>query len=138
MAEVRRNQRITTEGVRLLSLRPDVSIGGARDIREIALRAELGSMLDPADILLVLDTLRASRNLRNLIVRTAEQKGGLETLAFIVGGMTLLPKVEEEIERCINDDGEVLDSASPALAKIRVNVRAAHNRLISRLQQIIS
>lgn len=138
MAEVRRNQRITTEAVRLLSLRPDVSIGGARDIREIAMRAELGSMLDASDILLVLDTLRASRNLRTLIVHTEEQKGGIGTLSFIADGMTLLPKVEEEIERCINDDGEVLDSASPALAKIRVNVRSAHNRLMSRLQQIIS
>src|SRR5439155_25524823 len=90
------------------------------------------------DILLVLDTLRAGRNLRNLVVRTAEQRGGLDTLSFIADGMTLLPKVEEEIERCINDDGEVLDSASPALAKIRVKVRAAHSRLLARLQAIIS
>ncbi len=138
IAEVRRWQRITSEAVRLLSLRPDITLGGARDVRDITRRAELGSVLDTSDILMVADTLRASRNLRNLIVRTAEQKSGLETLSFIADGMTLLPKIEEEIERCINDDGQVLDSASPALAKIRVNVRTAHNRLIARLQQIIS
>ena len=107
--QVQRAQRITTEAVRLLAVRPDVTIGGARDVREIARRAELGSLLDPEDILLVRATLAASRNLRNLIVHAAEQKGGLDTLRFIADGITLLPKVEQEIERCINDDGEVLE-----------------------------
>jgi DNA mismatch repair protein MutS2 len=137
IAQVRRNQRITTEAVHLLSLRPEVTIGGARDIRETVKRAELGSVLDPADILQVLDTMRACRVLRDLIVRTSE-RGGLDLLAFIADGITPLPKIEQEIERCINDDGDVLDSASPALAKIRVNIRTAYNRLMAKLQQIIS
>ncbi len=138
IAQVRRSQQVTTEAVCLISLRPDVTLGGARDVRDISRRAALGAVLDAADILLVLDTLGAARNLRNLIVRTAEQRGDMDALAFIADGITVLPKVEAEIERCINDDGQVLDSASPALGKIRVNIRAAHNRLMSRLQQIIS
>ncbi|HEX9989310.1 MAG TPA: Smr/MutS family protein [Chloroflexia bacterium] len=137
IAQVRRAQRITTESARLLSLRPDVTIGGARDVRELVRRAELGSVLDPTDILAIFDTLRASRIIHNLIVRTAEQKEGLETLVFIAGGIANLPKVEGEIERCINDEGQVLDSASPALAKIRSNIRTSHSRLLSKLQQII-
>ncbi len=138
IAQVRRNQRITTEAVRLLSLRPDVTLGGARDVRELTRRAELGSLLDPTDILTVQDTLRACRLLHGLIIRTADQQGGLDTLAFIAGGLTLLPKLEDEIGRCISDDGAVLDSASPELGKLRVGIRAAHNRLMSRLQQLIS
>ncbi len=137
IAQARRNQRITTEAVRLLSLRPEVTIGAARDVRELVRRAELGSVLDPTDILQVLDTMRACRVLRDLIVRTAE-RGDLDLLAFIADGITPLPKIEQEIERCINDDGQVLDSASPALGKIRVNIRAAYNRLMAKLQQIIS
>jgi DNA mismatch repair protein MutS2 len=137
IVHVRRNQRITTEAVRLLSLRPEVTIGGARDVRELVRRAELGSVLDPSDILQVLDTLRACRVLRDLIVRTAE-RGELDLLAFIADGITPLPKIEHEIERCINDDGQVLDSASPALGKIRANIRVAYNRLMAKLQQIIS
>lgn len=137
ITQVRRSQRITTEAVRLLSLRPDVSIGGAHDIRELARRAELGSLLEPKEFLAVLDTLRAGRNLRSLILRTHEQRNELEILTFIADGISPLPKVEAEIERCINDEGMVLDSASPALGKIRVNIRAAHSRLINRLQQII-
>jgi DNA mismatch repair protein MutS2 len=137
IAQVQRFQRITTQAVRLLSLRPEVTIGGARDVRELARRASLGSLLDPEDILLVKATLAASRNLRNLVVFTAEQKGGLDLLRFIADGITLLPKLESEIERCINDDGEVLDSASPKLANLRSSIRGAHARLMSKLQQII-
>ncbi|HVF99816.1 MAG TPA: endonuclease MutS2, partial [Chloroflexia bacterium] len=138
ITQVRRNQRITSEAVRLLSLRPDVTLGGARDIRELVRRAELGSVLDPGEVLMVLDTLRACRILHGVITRTAEQRGELPTLAFIADGLTLLPKLEQEIERCISEDGQVLDSASPALGKIRVGIRAAHNRLMQRLQQLIS
>lgn len=138
ITQVRRNQRITSEAVRLLSLRPDVTLGGARDIREMVRRAELGSVLDPSEVLMVLDTLRACRILHGVITRTAEQRGELPTLAFIADGLTLLPKLEQEIERCISEDGQVLDSASPALGKIRVGIRAAHNRLMQRLQQLIS
>ncbi|HEY0068508.1 MAG TPA: endonuclease MutS2, partial [Chloroflexia bacterium] len=138
ITQVGRNQHITTEAVRLLSLRPDVTLGGARDIREMVRRAELGSVLDPSDVLMVLDTLRACRILHGVIMRTEEQKGELPTLAFIADGLTLLPKLEQEIERCISDDGQVLDSASPALGKLRVGIRAAHARLMQRLQQLIS
>ncbi|MDQ5823166.1 MAG: Smr/MutS family protein [Chloroflexota bacterium] len=138
ITQVRRNQRITTEAVRLLSLRPDVTLGGARDIREMVRRAELGSVLDPSEVLMVLDTLRSCRILHGVIARTQEQRSELPTLAFIADGLTLLPKLEQEIERCISDDGQVLDSASPALGKIRVGIRAAHSRLMQRLQQLIS
>jgi DNA mismatch repair protein MutS2 len=137
--EARRAQQITTEAVQLLSVRPEVTIGSARDVRELVRRASLGSVLDPTDILQVLDTLRAARVLRDLIRRTAENKTTeLPQLAFMADGITSLPKLEGEIERCINEEGQVLDGASPQLGKIRVNIRAAHNRLMAKLQQIIS
>lgn len=137
LAQAQRNLRITTEAVHLLSLRPDVTTGGTRDVREIASRAALGSLLDPPNILLVKATLAASRNLRNLIVHTAEGRGGLDTLRFIASGISTFPRLEAEIERCINDDGQVLDSASDKLSNIRKNIRAAHSRLMAKLQQIL-
>ena len=99
LAQAQRNLRITTEAVHLLSLRPDVTTGGTRDVREIASRAALGSLLDPPNILLVKATLAASRNLRNLIVHTAEGRGGLDTLRFIASGISTFPRLEAEIER---------------------------------------
>ena len=43
-----------------------------------------------------------------------------------------------EISRCIDDKGEVRDSASPALNDIRRNVRIVHDRLMQKLQRIVN
>lgn len=137
LTQIRRLQRITTEAVRLLSLRPDITIGGARDVRELAGRAALGSLLDPGEILLVKSTMAAARNLRTMIVNTADNRGGLDTLRFIADGITPLPKLEAEIERCINEEGQVLDSASVKLGSLRQGIRVAHSRLMAKLQQIL-
>ncbi|MDQ3467036.1 MAG: hypothetical protein M3411_02225, partial [Chloroflexota bacterium] len=51
---------------------PEVSIGGARDIRALATRAAKGGRLQPGDLLLVLDMLAASRNLRRAVLRLPE------------------------------------------------------------------
>ncbi len=44
----------------------------------------------------------------------------------------------DEIARCIDERGEVLDSASDALARIRRELREAHSRLMERLQRIVT
>jgi DNA mismatch repair protein MutS2 len=43
-----------------------------------------------------------------------------------------------EIERCINDQAEVTDAASPKLANIRREMLVAHDRLRSKLERIIA
>ena len=47
------------------------------------------------------------------------------------------PTLIDEIGRCIDERGEVLDSASDALARIRRELREAHARLMDRLQRIV-
>jgi len=46
--------------------------------------------------------------------------------------------VIEEIGRCIDERGEVLDSASEDLARIRRELRESHSRLMERLQRIVA
>jgi DNA mismatch repair protein MutS2 len=43
-----------------------------------------------------------------------------------------------EIERCINDQGEVTDAASPKLASIRREMLVVHDRIMTRLERIIA
>ena len=44
----------------------------------------------------------------------------------------------DEIGRCIDERGEVLDSASDALMRIRADLREAHAALMDRLQRIVA
>ncbi|MHB0868520.1 MAG: endonuclease MutS2, partial [Chloroflexota bacterium] len=46
--------------------------------------------------------------------------------------------LEQEIRRAISDAGEVVDAASPALATIRLELRRAHERLMSKLNEIVT
>ncbi|HEU0115789.1 MAG TPA: endonuclease MutS2, partial [Thermomicrobiales bacterium] len=52
---------VTAEAVDLMTNFPDVSIGGARDVRALAARAEKGGRLQPTELLQVHDMLTASR-----------------------------------------------------------------------------
>ncbi|MGI8588326.1 MAG: endonuclease MutS2 [Chloroflexia bacterium] len=135
--EARGRQQRTTEAARLLGLRPEVGLGGVHDIRRSVRRAELGAALDPADFMAIGTTIEAARELRALILRTEEQKGGLPAFAEMARGITPLPQLEAEIRRTFDKDGNIPDSASPALGRIRAQVRIAHDRLMTKLQAIL-
>ncbi len=137
LPEVRTRLTLTTEAVRLLSLRPDTSLGGTHDIREWVHRAALGAVLDYTQYLDILSTLEAARELRAMILRTQEQRDGLPGLAAVANRIAILKRVEAEINRVFDHEGNILDNASPALSKLRVQVRTTHNRLLDKLQQLI-
>lgn len=45
--------------------------------------------------------------------------------------------VEKEIKRCINEDAEIFDDASPALRKIKQKIRNVEKRIRDKLEQIL-
>src|SRR5512134_2927431 len=65
--EAVRRQRETAEARRLLRNRPNLSIGGARDVRDSVERAALGGVLEPGELLDIRNTLGAVRSLRGNI-----------------------------------------------------------------------
>jgi DNA mismatch repair protein MutS2 len=134
--EVRRSLRTTQEARRLLDDNPDVSIGGARDVRRPAGLAQRGGSLDGPTLLEVAGTLASSRQLRVRLLKLDEtQFPELRELAL---GLAQLPSLEDTITHAIGEDGNVLDSASPALARLRVEIRIAFGRLQEKLQNMIS
>src|SRR3954471_20292691 len=61
LAQAQRWQQETTEARRLLSAKPDLTIGGARDVRGPAQSAAIGGVLDPSEVLDIKNTLIAGR-----------------------------------------------------------------------------
>ncbi len=133
--EVRLRLQETTEAKTLLSTRSDVSVGGARDVRPLMRRAELEAMLQPSDLLDIRATLISTRNLRSLLLRLEQE---FPLLAEKAEGLEPLLEVVDEIGRCLDDEGRVLDSASPALARIRHEAAVARDRVVERLRRIVS
>lgn len=129
---------VTAEAVALSVQFPDLTIGGARDIRQHIQRAEKGFRLQPADFLLVMDTLRAGRELRKLFQRLPDAHERYPHLSEFAESIDNFSPLETDLGRSIGPRGDVLDGASGELARIRKAVRVAHSRLHDRLQSFLS
>lgn len=134
VAEILERQTETREARRLLSINLDVSIGGARDVRPLLEQATRSAALLPTELLDIRQTLVAARDLRRDISRLQDQ---IPRLADIADRIQECPGLIQEIGRCIGDHGEVLDSASPELARIRNESGVVHGRLLDRLNKIV-
>src|SRR5512136_134661 len=133
--EAQRRLVETTEAVKMLVTRPDLTIGGARDVRQMVDLAAHGGVLAPTDLLDIKSTLVAARTL----VRTFERLGEQFPTLFEIASQIPTPMgLVDGITRAISERGEVLDSASEALARIRRDLRIAHDRLMTKLQRMVS
>ncbi len=133
--EVRRRQAQTAEARRLLEIKSDITMGGVHDVRPLMDNALLGARLLPQDLLNIRDTLRRARLLRRSIDR---QKEEFPLLVAITAQLSPCLDVVAEIERCIDDYGEVLDSASPALSRLRSALKVARDRLMDKLNRLVA
>jgi DNA mismatch repair protein MutS2 len=122
----------TDEARGFLASRPDAGVGGARDIAGPIERAVRGGRLDPQELLDILVTLEAAGRLADAL--REEERPLLHALAR---RNQPLPAVRGRLEASIDPNGELLDSASPALGGLRRQVRIAYERLRSRLEQLV-
>jgi DNA mismatch repair protein MutS2 len=132
--EARRRQAETAEAVRLLVTHADLTIGGARDVREPVDLAAHGGVLAPSELLDIKSTLVAARTLARTFERLGESFPHLFDLA---AQLPSPPGLVDAITRTLSERGEVLDSASDKLAVIRRDMRIAHDRLLSRMQRMV-
>jgi DNA mismatch repair protein MutS2 len=125
---------LTTEAVRVLNTSPNLNTGGARDVRPAVQRARRGGVLDPEELLTIQATIGAARVVRSTVSRLDNLAPGLADLAHLIVDC---PALEQEIGRCLSETGDVLDSASPELGRIRAELKVAHQKLLDRLHDIV-
>jgi DNA mismatch repair protein MutS2 len=133
--EAARRQAETREAITLLHTHQDLTIGGARDVRETVDLANHGGVLAPTDLLDVKSTLIAARNLARLFERVG---GTYIHLYAIAESMSPPIGLIDSISRAISERGEILDSASDKLGAIRREMRIAHDRLLTKMQRMVS
>lgn len=133
-AQIQVGQKETTEARALLDQHPGLSVGGARDVRPVTHSASIGGLLNPADFLDVRATLLSARNLKRHLIRRDELYPRLTSIA---GGLNDVSPLVDAIGQVLNDQGEVIDSASPELARIRRELNVARGRMTERLQKMI-
>jgi DNA mismatch repair protein MutS2 len=122
----------TDEAVDLMGRRPDVGVGGARDIGQLVLRARRRGRLAGTELLEILDTLVAAGRLAEVL------RNERSPLMHELGrSLKPLPQLRARLEQCLDPAGELLDGASPSLGGLRRAVRVANERLHARLESLV-
>lgn len=129
--EVARRQALTTEAITLLEASEEPPLDGIRDVREAAALAARGGVLPAAPLRHIGDTITGS-----LRVRAALETPLLAGLAEAID--PALGPLADAIDRAIEDDGsELKDNATPALRKLRGELRTGRRRVAEKLEQLV-
>jgi DNA mismatch repair protein MutS2 len=135
LAEANKRLDLTSEARHLLSINDSIGVGGASDIRPLAVMARRGGVLNEIELLSVSGTLVAAR----VLSRAMEKNASLyPQLSEITSLLRPPPGIIESISRCISDHAEVMDSASSKLQSIRSEIKVSHDRLMSKLERMIN
>ena len=128
-------QARTSEAVRLLSEYSDVTVGGARDVRQQAVLASRGGVLLPEDLMDIKGTLISGRELKRFFEKLPLELPHLGSLAeFLAPPEGLI----EAISRVLNEKGEIKDSASEKLGRVRTDLKRANDRVMDKLTKIVT
>ncbi len=110
-----------------------VSLEGIHDIANAILRAQKQGILSPEELWQIATTLAGARNLR----RSLDSVDGCPYLQSLVSDLRTYPEIEQEIYRCIDEGGTVLDRASEHLGHLRAGLRQVRDRIFNTLQGIM-
>ena len=134
--EAGRRLAYTTEASRLIDLHADAGVGGAHDIRAFLARAARDGVLSPADLVEVMATVRSTMFVSRLLERLDAESFPL--LHRLGADIPVRPHIVHRIEETVSEDGEILDTASPTLRKLRFDLRGANQRLQERLRTLVN
>jgi DNA mismatch repair protein MutS2 len=132
--EVERRQSLTAEAVRLLEQSAEPELAAVRDVRRDVEVAARGSTLDAATLRTIAASVDAAIAARTAL-EPVDDAPGLSELASRIEPS--LAGVSEPIVRAVEDDGSDLrDAASPALRRLRRELRDGRGRIAERLRAL--
>lgn len=133
---VEQQQAETRESMDIIRLKGGLSLSGVRDIRSSLKRVNLGGDLTAEQLNEISSTIYGTRKLRSFITKINEEHS-LPILTSHVEMFKDLKHLEDKINSCINEYGEIVDSASSELRNIRIQIRTLEGRIKEKLDQII-
>lgn len=135
--EVKRLQKETTDAVNCILRKGSPPLGGISDIRPYIQRAGAGGMLNPGELLKIADVLRASRNLKNYISQDRMELEETNAVYILCSSLGTNRTLEDRLNQAIENEEELSDYASPALAAIRRDIRRMQDAVRDKLNSII-
>lgn len=134
LAVVRADLAVVAEGAALLGQGDGPEIVPVPELTRTLDRLRIeGSVLDGTDCVAARLTLGAARHVARELRQVAAKAPGLAALEVPVPDR----KIESRLEQSVDPAGEVLDTASPELARARREVQVSRERLVRKLEQVM-
>lgn len=136
LQEVKKRLQATDEAFHADRLKGGAPFGGIRDVSSAVKRARIGGMLNPAELLDIANTLYGTRRLQRFLAVVHET----HPIPYLTGLSEQLSEdreTEDAIKSCIDEQGMVMDSASPELGRVRSELRTGEGRVREKLEQMI-
>jgi len=127
-------QNLVTEAVWALEMDQAPPLGGLRDVRMLARRAAIGSMLTAEQLLEVAATLGATGDIYRYRTRLSERCQRLIAFLTPIEDLGMMAKT---ITGCIDSRGHVLDMASPELGRIRQQLAEVDERVQNQIKRLL-
>ncbi len=134
MATIRRGLERTDEMIEAVGTE-GLTIGGLDDLASVLQRAAETTSLDADDFLKIVHTLESGRMLRDAIDALEGAYDHLPKLADRIG---VFRELEGTIRRTFDDDGEMLETASPELKKLSRRKRTLEERVEDKLKSFLN
>ena len=138
MDTVKRKLAETQEVVDIITRFGLIPFGAVHDLSKEMKIARVGSYLNIRQILYIADTLRTARQLKAYILKFDNGEDQFPIMTDYANSMHSFKYLEDKINRCILNEDEIADHASPELANIRSNIRRTNDQIRSKLDSIVS
>jgi DNA mismatch repair protein MutS2 len=135
LAEVEKMQGETAEG-RLLVYRNAFAPSAVEDISLLLSRALKGALLPGTDLAAVLSFIKAARRW-HVFFKESDQQSIYPLLAGLSAQIRGCPELSSALERSIDQEGSILDSASPALSSLRRKKLVSQSKIREKLDDYI-
>lgn len=131
--EVREWQEETAEAAAILAM-TSPPLGGIRDIRPLLAKAGKGSVLDLSEMMNVMSTLYAMRNVKYFF-RDLEMEA--PTLKEWAHSIEILGQLERDLNNTIDEHGNMREDASVELRRIRRELKSSQVHIKDKIQNIL-
>ncbi|MFD0588460.1 endonuclease MutS2 [Paenibacillus sp. GCM10027627] len=136
LEEVKALLQATDEAYAADRLKGSAPFGGITDIAAPLHRARIGGTLSPAELLDIASTSRGGRRVKKHI-EAIHETHPVPLLLALTEGISEHKPLEDAIFDCIDEQAEVMDSASSELASIRRELHNGESRIREKLESMI-
>ena len=137
LREIERAQAETEAALSRIRMKGELRLAGLRDVSASLKRLDVGGTLSTAELYAISSLLDLSERARNYGAHEEEAENP-DALESAFTALSLLPRENRELKRCILSEELVSDHASPELARIRRQMKTADERMHSALQEEIN